>query len=224
MIEIIQAGQFGKTKSLIEMHKVRKLIFKDRMGWDVDISDDGLEVDEFDLPETIYILVRDAQGRVAGVWRMLPSSSPSMIREIWPDFLENFPMNIDERIWEISRFGVHTYSDNTREQIKSANQVTAKLIIALLKVCEFAGIEHIYTMYNKQIARSVKKIGFYAEEVSKEIPIDGVPSLVGKIRTDRAALKRVQDITGLDVELNLGDLPPIFHKMNKSISKELQHA
>lgn len=77
MIEIIQAGQAGKTKSLIEMHRVRKLIFKDRMGWDIDITKDGLEIDDFDLPETVYILVRDDKGRVAGVWRMLPTTSPS---------------------------------------------------------------------------------------------------------------------------------------------------
>lgn len=49
MIEIIQAGQSGKTESLIEMHRVRKFIFKDRMGWDVDISDDGLEIDNYEV-------------------------------------------------------------------------------------------------------------------------------------------------------------------------------
>lgn len=98
MIEIIQAGQAGKTSSLIEMHKVRKLIFKDRMGWNIDITKDGLDIDDFDLPETVYFLVRDDKDRIAGVWRMLPTTSPSMIRKIWPDFLKEFPMPIDRNV------------------------------------------------------------------------------------------------------------------------------
>ena len=211
MIEIVQAGQAGKTNSLIEMHKVRKLIFKDRMGWDVSINKQGLEIDEFDLPETVYILVRDSEGRVAGVWRMLPSSSPSMIREIWPDFLTNFDMKINDSVWELSRFGVHSYKQSDlRENIRNVSKITAQLIVALLKVCSMTGIENIYTMYNHQVARSVRKIGFYAEETSDEILINNIPSVVGRVKTDKEALHRVQRITGVDFEISSDDLPPIL--------------
>lgn len=219
MIEIIQAGQAGKTKSLIEMHRVRKLIFKDRMGWDIDITKDGLEIDDFDLPETVYILVRDDKGRVAGVWRMLPTTSPSMIRKIWPEFLKNFPMPVDDNVWELSRFGVYTYDDPLKESIKSVNQITAKLIIALLKVCNMTGIHDVYTMYNKQIARSVGKVGFYAEETSEELLVEGKPSVVGRIRTDRNSLVRIQKITGIDFKISVDDLPPILQQKLKSQEK-----
>lgn len=210
MIEIIQAGQFGKTKSLIEMHKVRKLIFKDRMGWDIDVTEDGLEIDDFDLPETVYILARDERGRVAGVWRMLPTTSPSMIRKIWPEFLKTLPIMVGDSTWELSRFGVHTYEDSPKDHLRSVNRITAELIVALLKVCIMTGIENVYTMYNRQIARSVGRIGFSAEEVSEEMQICGKPSVVGRIRTDIQALRRVQGITGVDFDLAINDLPPIL--------------
>ena len=212
MIEIIQAGQFGKTKSLIDMHKVRKLIFKDKMQWDVAISKEGLEIDNYDLPETVYILVRDNKNRVSGVWRMLPSSSPSMIKDIWPEFLENFPMHTGNDVWELSRFGVHTYADSPKEHVRNVNQITAKLIIALLKICTMTEINNVYTMYNTQIGRAVGKIGFFASETSDALPIMGKPSVVGRIKTDIAALKRVQNITEVEFNLGIDDLPPILRK------------
>ena len=210
MIEIIQPGQFGKTASLIEMHKVRKLIFKDRMKWDIDISGDELEIDDFDLPETVYILVRDEKGRISGVWRMLPTTSPSMIRKIWPDFLRTLPMKIGDNTWELSRFGVHLYENSQQNSIRNVSQITAKLIIALLKVCNMTGIQDVYTMYNLQIARSVGRIGFFAEETSEKILVNGKPSIIGRIKTDLQALERVQQITNIDFHLSANDLPPIL--------------
>ncbi len=212
MIEVIQTGQFGKTNSIIEMHKVRKLIFKDRMGWDVDINEGGLEIDDYDLPETVYILVRDDSGRVSGVWRMLPSSAPSMIRNIWPAFLTSFEMPIHDSAWEVSRFGVYSYTNSPRESIKATNRITAELILGLLTVCTLTGITDIYTMYNLQIARSVGKIGFFAEETSDEMPIEGKTSVVGRIRTDLEALDRVKRITKLSCDLTLKDLPPTLQQ------------
>lgn len=212
MIEVIQTGQFGKTNSIIEMHKVRKLIFKDRMGWDVDINAGGLEIDDYDLPETVYILVRDDSARVSGVWRMLPSSSPSMIRNIWPSFLDSFEMPILNTAWEVSRFGVFTFENTPRENIKANNRITAELILGLLSVCTLTGITDIYTMYNLQIAKAVGKIGFYAEETSEAMDIEGNQSVVGRIRTDLEALDRVKRITGLSSQLALNDLPPILQQ------------
>ena len=209
MIEIIQTGQFGKTSNLIDMHRLRKIIFKDRMGWDVDITHDELEIDNYDLPETIYILVKDDKGRATGVWRMLPSSSPSMIRDIWPEFLADFPIPISNTAWEVSRFGVHTYdTTSTKDHIKQVNLTTAKLILTLVQVCQMVGIEDIYTLYNPQVGRSVRRIGFIPEEVSKEHLVDGKPSIVGRFKMDKTALKRIREKTGLDFTITKDDLPP----------------
>lgn len=228
MIEIIQAGQSGKTESLIDMHRVRKFIFKDRMGWDVDISPDGLEIDDFDLPEAVYILVRDEKSRVSGVWRMLPTTSPSMIRNIWPQFLEDFSMAQSNDAWEVSRFGVYTYDDDPRAHIRNVSKITAQLISTLLGICTTNQINDIYTMYNPQVGRSVSKIGFIAAEVSQERPVDGKPSIVGRFRTDQNMRQKIQKITGIDYQPSYNDLPPILQKRFDQLSlthkKEVTYA
>jgi N-acyl-L-homoserine lactone synthetase len=50
MLEIVQAGQAGKMNLLLDMHRLRKRVFKDKLGWNVTIQDEDLEVDQFDLP------------------------------------------------------------------------------------------------------------------------------------------------------------------------------
>ncbi|HEX2549434.1 MAG TPA: acyl-homoserine-lactone synthase, partial [Gammaproteobacteria bacterium] len=112
MIHIVQAGQAGKTKYLIDMHRVRTKIFRDRMGWNVDINKMGLEIDEYDLPETVYILSTDKNDKVVGVWRFLPTTSPSMIRNIWPQYLKTLPIPYSVSMCETSRFGVDAHELN----------------------------------------------------------------------------------------------------------------
>ena len=72
MIEIVQPGQAGKTSYLFDMHRLRTRIFKERMNWDVDIDKNGLEIDDFDLPEAVYVLALDDEKNVIGSWRFLP--------------------------------------------------------------------------------------------------------------------------------------------------------
>ena len=55
MIKILQTGQAGSTRTLVDMHRVRTKIFRDRMGWDVDVNAMELEVDDYDLTETLPV-------------------------------------------------------------------------------------------------------------------------------------------------------------------------
>ncbi len=210
MIEIIQAGQSGKIGALQEMHRVRKLIFKDRMRWDVEISKDGLEIDQFDVPEAVYILVRDDKDRIAGVWRLTPTDGPSMIRDVWPDFLKNFPLPASPDIWELSRFGVYSYEEENKTSIKNVNRITAQLITALYETCLLARIPFTYTMYHKPVGRSIKRVGFIPDRESDEVLVDGKPGLAVRFPMDHQSLNRIQDITGVTCGITEKDLPPIL--------------
>ncbi len=67
-------------------------------------------------------------------------------------------------------------------------------------------------MYNPQVGRSVRKIGFIAAETSVELPVDGKPSIVGRFLMDDTALERVTNITGIKYKPDPDDLPPILYK------------
>ena len=47
------------------MFRLRAEVFSQRLGWDVQLTDDGLEIDPFDQVDTArYIIARDPLGRV----------------------------------------------------------------------------------------------------------------------------------------------------------------
>ncbi|MCL4678902.1 MAG: GNAT family N-acetyltransferase [Alphaproteobacteria bacterium] len=228
MIEVIQTGQSGKTLSLIEMHRLRKVIFRDRMQWNVDISKEGLEIDNYDLPETVYILARDQQNRVVGVWRILPSTLPSMVREIWPEFIEDFPLPVHEDVWEASRFGVYSYAQDNRTYVEQTRLTTAHLISALAELCVLCGIQEIFTLYNPQVGRAVRPLGFIPEAISAEHPVDGKPTIVGRFRMNEEMLARISAQTGVLTGLTFQDLPPILQnrmiKNSEQKTKEYRNA
>lgn len=216
MIKIIQTGQAGTTRHLVDMHRVRTKIFRDRMGWDVEVNDMELEVDDYDLPDTIYILHFDTLGQVTGTWRFLFTDQPSMIRNIWPHYCETLPLPISDTMIETSRFGVHSETQNNLDRQKQVNFATAEMIVALIETCILCGITDMYTLYNVKIKRLLERIGFKPCDVSDIIDLEGEHTVTARFRMDHDLLQAVKSITGVTFAITPDDLPPLL--MDKFLS------
>ena len=67
-----------------EMYRQRARVFKDRMGWDVEVRD-GMEIDKFDEENPLYLIsVDEGSGRLRGSLRLLPTTGPNMLRDVFP--------------------------------------------------------------------------------------------------------------------------------------------
>lgn len=210
MIKILQAGQAGSTRYLIDMHRVRTKIFRDRMGWDVDVNAMELEVDDYDLPETIYILHIDQNEKVTGTWRFLTTDQPSMIRNIWPHYTQSLPVPLSSTMCETSRFGVHSETENRGERQKQVNLATAEMIVALIDACMLCGITDMYTLYNIKIKRLLERIGFKPAEVSAIIDLEGEPTVTARFCMNQDLLDAVRAATGITLSVKPEDLPPLL--------------
>jgi acyl homoserine lactone synthase len=51
-------------------------------------------------------LWRDDAGAVRGVARLIPTTFPYMIRDLWPDLVEDGTLPCHPGVWELSRMGV----------------------------------------------------------------------------------------------------------------------
>jgi len=213
MLEVVQAGQAGKTKLLFEMHRFRTRIFKDRMGWDVSITEDGLEVDQFDLPETVYLLALDDEKKVIGNWRFNPTNGPTMIRDIWPKFLDTLDMPSDPDVWETSRFAVNSPKGDSEEGLAQVSKATGELFCGITELCMLCGIHEIYTMYDMRIARLLKRLDCKARAVSDRIKIDENYAQVGAFITNEDMLIRLRKATGFSEPIVTADmLPPVLQR------------
>lgn len=89
---------------LQQMWKQRYQIFVETLGWDLD-CDGELEIDQFDQPTTSYFLAYDDDRSVIGSVRLIPSTEPHLISDVFPELCDD-GVPREEGIWEASRMYV----------------------------------------------------------------------------------------------------------------------
>jgi acyl homoserine lactone synthase len=87
----------------IAHHRLRHRLFVERLGWDLP-SCHGMEYDAFDTPAAEYLLWLDDAGDTRGAVRLLPTTQPYMLQELWPDMIACEPP-CSGLVWEATRFG-----------------------------------------------------------------------------------------------------------------------
>jgi acyl homoserine lactone synthase len=114
MLQLINPDRYGEfIDDLAEMHRLRYRIFKERLGWDVQVSGD-MEVDEFDACCPVYLLQKDDYSRVQGCVRLLPTTGPTMLRDT-----DGQVAPACQSIWESSRLASISAPERRRRQAVS---------------------------------------------------------------------------------------------------------
>jgi len=113
---------------LDSMHRLRHEVFHEKLGWQVE-SVNGREVDSYDQLNPTYMVATDHRGHVEGTWRLLPTSGPYMLKDLFPQLLRNEKAPECSKIWEISRFAVSPRNEYSRRQA-NLNQISFDMIRA----------------------------------------------------------------------------------------------
>ena len=103
MLDVVSGAERVRfAEALVGMHRDRKRVFVDRLGWQVPVVDGEFEIDQFDSENTVYLLATDEAGRHAGSLRLLPTMGPHLLSDVFPHLCERgIPRGPD--IWEITR-------------------------------------------------------------------------------------------------------------------------
>jgi len=136
---------------LDQMFADRKTVFVDTLKWTVPVLDGKYEIDEFDLPETRYVVIVDGARRHLASARILPTTGPHLLRSIFPQLCCG-PIPIGRSTAEITRFCLSPdIPSQHRRQVRN-RLVTALAEYALEHAIEtFTGVaEH---RWFTQIAR-----------------------------------------------------------------------
>jgi len=89
------------------MFRLRDRVFRERMQWDVE-SREGLERDAYDGLDPVYVVATSTERSAEGCLRLLPTTGPYMLPEVFSCLLRGEAAPRDPRVWEISRFAVST--------------------------------------------------------------------------------------------------------------------
>ena len=82
------------------MYKLRHTVFAERLKW-TSLNNSQREINLYDVINPVYLICRDPAGEVVGCWRLLPTTGPYMLKDIFPHLLWGAPPPERPDTWEI---------------------------------------------------------------------------------------------------------------------------
>lgn len=190
MIITINGNEQSLYPELIDqMHVLRKEVFHERLKWDVQIQGNW-EIDVFDDHDPLYILSLNDAGDVRGALRLLPTTGPNMLRDVFHCLLPPGKIIESPTIWESSRFCVSLRDHNGNRSLSNLNTATAEIIAAMGEVGVLAGLTSIVTVYDHFLRRIISRAGCNETLVGGPMDIGGVKTYAGMFQVDERDLKK----------------------------------
>lgn len=189
MIDVVTPDLYAEYKgALLQMFCQRCRVFRQRLGWDVAVSD-GEERDSFDNLYPIYLLAMDPEERVVGSWRFLPTTGPYMLRDVFPELLEGERPPYHPLIWEGSRFAVEGRGNRGR--------VSSELLCAVTETCIAMGIRELITVYDARMERLLPRLGCPPKRQTRPVRIAGEVAFAGHFDMNHETLASLRSTAGI---------------------------
>ena len=190
-MEVIAIGPHDRSRDPLlvdQMHRLRARVFKDRMGWDVTVTE-RQESDQFDELNPTSILVVD-RGVVIGHTRVLPAMGPTMLSEAFSFLTSSSAFAPHSRMLETSRFCVDT--STARLTPDGIHLATMALIAGILEWADLGGCSEIVTVTDVRLERILRRVGLPLRRLGEPTRIGNTLALAGIIDVDSASFQRVR--------------------------------
>lgn len=193
MIEVVtwsNAHVFGDA--LAQHHRLRHRCFIERNGWTVP-NHDGMEYDQYDTPAAVYLIRRDeGLRRVLGVARLIPTTRPYMLKELWPELLGT-DVPASARVWEATRFGI---DDEIAPDLK--RRVAAEIVLGCLEFGVMSDIDrYLVLMPQLIIRRTIGGAGCDYRFLGESRNLAAYPVAAAEVSVSPEALLRARAKAGL---------------------------
>src|ERR1700731_836854 len=134
MLKLIEGSRASLfPKEMDAMFRNRAITFSERLGWDVTVKD-GHERDEFDDANPLYLVSVDPDAEEYwGSLRLLPTTGPNMLRDIFPQLLDGDYLE-SATIWECSRICATAARGQAERNGGGVNYVLSELILGIGEV------------------------------------------------------------------------------------------
>lgn len=171
------AHAFGD--SLAEHYRLRHRVFVERLGWRDMTTANGMEWDAYDRPDAWYLIVRHPQtGAVAGAIRLLPTTGPYMLRDLWPDRVDGGPP-VSPRVWEGTRF-----CTDPSLTPRDSRDLAQRLLAGAVAFGARFGVEEILAVTSPQVVRGVfERAGLRNRIAGPPWKVEGQTVVVNATRT-----------------------------------------
>jgi acyl homoserine lactone synthase len=195
MIQLI-TGEFHASfrDEIAAMHRLRCRVFKERLDWAVEIRGDE-EIDRFDDLAPDYLLQR-REGALIGCVRFLPTSGPTMLRDVFPDLLDGAPAPASPAIWESSRFALDLPAA-AGARSGGLSQATYELFAGMIEFGLCRNLTRIVTVTDARMERILRHAGWPLARLGAPRAVGATTTLAGYLAVSRESHARVCKLGGL---------------------------
>jgi acyl homoserine lactone synthase len=177
------------------MFRSRAETFSDRLGWEVVVKN-GYERDRFDDLNPLYLISVDPDsGEYWGSLRLLPTTGPNMLRDVFPQLLGKEEQVEHPTIWESSRICVANSADQPERMKTWLNHALCELLLGVGEVAIPAGLTKIVSVFDARMLRILRTAGCNPK-------IIGLPQRIGKVMSyaalfDASFLMKLKENLGI---------------------------
>jgi len=144
---------------IASMHEFRTEIFINRMGWSLPLVD-GVERDSYDNEDAVYFTVQDFDDCMTACARLLPTTRPYMLADLFPQLVSNTPVPHDPTVWELGRFATDVRKTGAG-RVLSLSQPTLDLLEAIMTYSRRHGVRQLVLVTAVAIERLLLRAGFH---------------------------------------------------------------
>ena len=171
------------------MHRLRGRVFKERLDWDVSVSD-GLEIDQYDTFEPTYLVVLE-QNDIVGCVRLLPTTGSNMLADTFPVLLDGNPAPSATTIWESSRFCIDTKTVAATAE-NGLRKATFLLFAAMIEWGQQRNLQAIATVTDLRMERILRRAGWHLDRLGTPRQIGPTKAVAGLLPITEEALSAIR--------------------------------
>ncbi|MBD8555579.1 N-acyl-L-homoserine lactone (AHL) synthase [Rhizobium sp. CFBP 8762] len=199
MYVIVQKHEYQRySKTLDQFFRLRKLVFCDKLGWNVPVIN-SYERDTYDELDPAYLLwCDDSCTKLYGGMRLMPTTGPTLLYDV---FRQTFPEAVDlvePGIWEGTRMCVD--EDALARDLPEVEPGRAFSLL-LLALCECAMAHGIHTMisnYEPHMRRLYKRAGVFVDELGRADLYGKYPVCCGAFEVSEMVLSNMRSALNVD--------------------------
>lgn len=197
MIEMVTKYNSKLYQSELEqMFRLRYQIFVEEKGWDLPLAKNGIEKDQFDHEDSIYLLSLNAKRRMLGSIRLTPTTSLNMLEDLFPHLVEG-DVPTGPMVWEASRGFTTPKTEN-----EILNPIMSALLVGMVEAGLLVGANKMNFVIGSalyptflQAGWGVMPLGFPHRDAS------GEEIMAGYFTLNSLALHNVRRVRGIKLPL-----------------------
>ena len=181
----VMTGNVGQLPVGLEaaLAAYRHRVFIDALQWQLP-TERGLERDQFDREDTLYAIATTSNGQVCGCARLLPTTKPYLLGEVFPELMNGTPIPRAYDVWELSRFSTMPPSGSVAVSREEARHRFCMLFATVVQIATAHGAVRLVTVTALGVERILRSIGIHAHRAGPPRNVDGKPTVAMWIELD----------------------------------------